>query len=556
MMSLALLPVGLIAIAQTRAVTEKVRRNTELALLATVEQSAVEERLAIQRALGVADSVAVMVPDLMADKEGCSRRLSMIVESSERFSFAGIIPTSGIMECSTTGETLDVSGLARVQEMLSSTGPLVRVTMNPTVSQTPVITVSIPFYLNEQNAGRVALSIPLASFVASNEGVGVPRPEALKDLITFNAKGEVLTVRAGGAFNDSRLPMGLSLASLAEQKSTAFSSNNRNGEDRIYTVVPIEKGQLYVLGIWDARSGLVDQIGGSYPAILFPALMWLTSLVVVLMATHRLVLRHVRSLRRQMVRFARDRTLREDGSGSEMPAELREIQNSFDTMAYSILQDEARLENAVHEKNVLIREIHHRVKNNLQLISSIVNMQIRNVSNEETKSILRRVQDRVLSLATIHRDLYQNNAAGRVNVGHLVKEILENSVDIGSADGEAVRVKQDIDDVMLYPDQAVPMSLLAAEAATNAMKYASSANGAAPWIHVSFKVGEGKQRIFRFSNSATGEGRGESTGMGTRLINAFAIQLGADIDITATEDTYTMTVIFEAAEFLPQAESY
>ncbi len=44
--------------------------------------------------------------------------------------------------------------------------------------------------------------------------------------------------------------------------------------------------------------------------------------------------------------------------------------------------------------------------------------------------------------------------------------------------------------------------------------------------------------------------------MGTRLINAFAIQLGADIDITATEDTYTMTVIFEAAEFLPQAESY
>ena len=554
MMTLALLPVGLIAIYQTRAVTEKARRNAELALLALVDQSALNERLAIQRAFGAADAIAAGAVDLLRDEETCSAHMRAIVSQSARFSFAGIVPLSGQMICSSTNTDYDFSESPTFAETMRTTDNLVRVNASAPISRTSIINVSVPILEDDEMVGRVSLSIPHSALRSSQEGAP---PDALKEIVTFNDEGQVLTAIGQTEFLEERLPVGLTLAGLADQKSRAFSALNRLGEDRIYTVVPIEPDQLYVIGIWDARLGVEAQIGDRFPPILFPALMWLTSLAVVLFAIHRLVLRHIRGLRKQMVRFARNRTMaEEDGDLYDMPAELFEMQASFSAMAYSIMQDEANLENAVREKNVLIREIHHRVKNNLQLISSILNMQIRNAPDTETRGILRRIQERVLSLATIHRDLYQANTAGQVNVGNLIEEIVEKSVEIGAASASSVDVTVEIDEIMLYPDQAVPMSLLAAEATTTAMKYVGAPEDETAWLKVTFRKGEGRERIFRVSNSASGTSTSEGSGMGSRLINAFAIQLGARIDIQSTESDYTMTVVFDAADFMPEAGTY
>lgn len=557
MMSVALLPIGLIAVMQTRAVSEKVRRNTELALLAGVEQTAFHERLDIQRAFGVADSVAALSGRFLQDPETCSVRLRLIKEQSEKFSFIGIIQPSGLMTCSSVGVPRQSTGGPDFKQLMSSTDRVVRVIPDAPISGTAVINVSIPIVENKQIVGRVSVSIPHSPPVPgeeSNKDV-IFDADALVELLTFNDAGEVLSALGDRERLQQFLPRGLTPANLTEARARAFSTFDREGRDRIYTVVPIEVGQLYILGIWDAETGIEAQSGDRFPPILFPALMWLTSLAVVLFAIHRMVSRHVRSLRRQMVRFARDRKMSEKASDTkDMPAEFFEMQTSFNTMAYSILQDEATLEDAVREKNVLIREIHHRVKNNLQLISSILNMQIRDAESGETRSVLRRVQDRVLSLATIHRDLYQANSAGMVNVGNLLREIVQKSVEIGAETASAVRVETEIEDILLYPDQAVPMSLLAAEAATNAMKYADAAEGKDPWIKATFKAGDDKTCIFCFANSRAGADKeAESTGMGTRLINAFAIQLGATINVEETEEAYTLTVRFAPADFQEEA---
>lgn len=552
MMSLALLPIGLIAVMQTRAVSEKVRRNTELALLAEIEQVAYRERLNIQRAFGVADSVAALVGTFQEDPETCSARLMSIMEQSDRFSFLGIIPSSGVMTCSTAGATEQLTSRPRFQQLVGSKERLVRVVPDAPISGGPVINVSIPLFDADKVVGRVSVSIPHSPPVPMSDRSknDAFKSNALVEVLTFNDTGEILSSLGERDQLTALLPQGLTPANLTEHRARAFSTLDRKGNDRIYTVVPVEADQLYILGIWDAQTGVEEQSGDRLPPILFPALMWLTSLAVVLFAIHRLVSRHVRSLRRQMVRFARDRKVSEKASGSrDMPAELHEIQTSFNNMAYSIIRDEATLEDAVHEKNVLIREIHHRVKNNLQLISSILNMQIRDAQSDETRSVLRRVQDRVLSLATIHRDLYQANSAGRVNVGNLLKEIVQKSVEIGAETATAVRVETDIDDVHLYPDQAVPMSLLAAEAATNAMKYVDAREGTDPWIRVTFKACEDKTCVFRFENSARVNDTAGSTGMGARLINAFAIQLGATIEVESSDEAYTLTVTFTAADF-------
>lgn len=554
MMSLALLPVGLIAVYQAREVTQRAQRNAELALLALMEQVALEERLEIQRAQGAVRALGNFVPSMLDDPEGCSRAMAKLVEESKIYSFAGFVPVSRQVTCSSAAGPVDVSGSQLAQRLIDLKEPLVVLNAKPLVSRSLVINASFPVF---DPAGRylgyASISIPHSRI--EPQGADFPR-NALVELATFDAAGHIFTSYAEGTAVTAELPEGLQLTSVQGERAEGFTLRNRNGAWRIYTMVPIVEGELFVLGVWDAEMALYDQIGFRVSPGLFPALMWLTSLVVVLLAVHRLVLRHVRGLRRQMLRFARDRALVETNDRDDMPSELREIQETFSAMAYSILRDEAQLENAVHEKNVLIREIHHRVKNNLQLISSIVNMQIRETWSDEAKSALRRVQDRVVSLATIHRDLYQSADAGRVNVGSLVREIVQKSVEIGAENANSIDLKMDIEDIQLFPDQAVPLSLLTAEAATNAMKYASAPEGEAVWVAVSMRETPDHRCVLRYANSVAGKVERESTGMGTRLIQAFTIQVGGMIEVEDTDDQYAIVVKFDITRQAPEAGVY
>jgi len=288
-------------------------------------------------------------------------------------------------------------------------------------------------------------------------------------------------------------------------------------------------------------------------------LVWIISLGVALLAVNRLVIRHIKALGIQMSQFATDRRFPEKSAQKDMSTELRNIQNSFAKMANSILQDEAVIEDAMRQKTVLLKEVHHRVKNNLQLISSILNMQIRAATHDDTKVVLRRMQDRVLSLATIHSDLYQTTDKGSVNVGNLVREIVDKTVEIGGQTDGSVEVIADIDDVLLFPDQAVPMSLLASEAATNAIKYAGVRANDKARISVKFHCDDERNCLFELTNSigdATVEVDVESTGMGSKLISAFATQLGATIDVEETEQDYCLIVRFKASEFEPEPGNF
>jgi two-component sensor histidine kinase len=266
---------------------------------------------------------------------------------------------------------------------------------------------------------------------------------------------------------------------------------------------------------------------------------------------HRLVIRHIKKMGVQMTRFAANRQLPDETTELDMPTELRNIQDAFTKMADAILQDEALIEDAMRQKSVLLKEVYHRVKNNLQLISSILNMQIREAQHEDTKRILRRMQDRVLSLATIHRDLYQTTNSGAVNVGNLVREVVDKSVEIGAETARSVDVRTDIDEIFLFPDQAVPMSLLASEAATNAIKYAGATDDDRAWISVAFKCDDERNCYFELINSIGESIDVESTGMGAKLISAFAIQLGAQVEVEENPRFYRLTVSFKASEFEP-----
>ncbi|UYV38254.1 sensor histidine kinase [Rhodobacteraceae bacterium D3-12] len=413
LLSLALLPIGLIAVLQTKSVSDKAQENAELALLVLTETAALRERILIQRAFGAASVFTSQPRFLATEGNTCSAMLSEFVLKSPTFSFAGFAPLSGKMTCSSARKPIDLSDSKAFQRAVADARQRVDVNIGTQMGGPSVVTVSDPVMLNGELIGFMQVSIPHSKIDEAIEKLDAP---ALVDIVTFNGAGEVLTTRTNVNEAASRLPLDINLA-VFSRTSASFSTEGVDGAQYLYTVVPIESGQFFVLGIWDPEIGLAQRADVLFPTSLFPVLMWVISLAVSLFAVHRLVSRHVNKLRSQMVRFARDREMPAQTTAPEMPTELASIHRSFVLMAESILHDEAAIEDAMRQKNILMKEVHHRVKNNLQLISSILNMQIRDAEHTETKQILRRMQDRVLSLSTIHKDLYQTSNAGLVDMG-------------------------------------------------------------------------------------------------------------------------------------------
>ncbi|HVG47241.1 MAG TPA: sensor histidine kinase, partial [Rubellimicrobium sp.] len=347
------------------------------------------------------------------------------------------------------------------------------------------------------------------------------------------------------------LAPGHDLAAEANAGPRLFEAEDSQGVARVYTVTPLVPDVAYALGIWtpeQARQG-IGKLTDS--PLLFPLLMWIVSLVVAFWSLHGLMIRRVTELASRMRRFGRDRSLLGRISGPGAPYELREIEDAFRTMAASILQDEARMENAFRERGVLLREVHHRVKNNLQLISSIISMQVRRMPDPRTRSILRRLQDRVLTLASIYRSLYTSPDLGDVNAAPVVRAIVEQELRNAQSPVEATL---DIEDMVLDPDKVVPLAFLAAEAMSNAVSRARSPDGR-PSISATLHR-DGDTATLRIANSLDAASSQEDApqGLGQHLIQAFAAQVGGPVETQLRDRLFILSVTFPTATHHAETE--
>ena len=126
---------------------------------------------------------------------------------------------------------------------------------------------------------------------------------------------------------------------------------------------------------------------------------------------------------------------------------------------------------SLKEKEILLKEIHHRVKNNLQVISSILNLQSSYVTDENTLEILQESRNRIRSMAIIHENLYRTEDFSSINFSSYLENLLANLVASYRINEEVV-LETNLEEVDLVLDQAIPCGLLVNELITNALKYA------------------------------------------------------------------------------------
>jgi two-component sensor histidine kinase len=135
-------------------------------------------------------------------------------------------------------------------------------------------------------------------------------------------------------------------------------------------------------------------------------------------------------------------------------------------------QNEEKIKLSLREKEVLLKEVHHRVKNNLQVISSILNLQTSYVKDKKTLEALMESQNRIKSMAFIHENLYQQKDFSSTNFSEYVVNLSKNLVHTYSSLENRVELKLDVENVFLNLDLAIPCGLIINELVSNSLKYA------------------------------------------------------------------------------------
>jgi len=129
------------------------------------------------------------------------------------------------------------------------------------------------------------------------------------------------------------------------------------------------------------------------------------------------------------------------------------------------------VETALREKEILLRELHHRVKNNMQIIASLLNLQSQYVKEEESKHILRESQGRVHSMAMIHEKIYQSHLSD-VNLKEYIENMVSDIFYLYRIKNGTINFALDVSEVHINIDTAIPCGLIINELVTNSLKYA------------------------------------------------------------------------------------
>lgn len=186
------------------------------------------------------------------------------------------------------------------------------------------------------------------------------------------------------------------------------------------------------------------------------------------------------------------------------------------------------LEVSLTQKNVLLGEVHHRVKNNLQVISSLLQMQSRDVADEAAQKALIEGRNRIMTIAAIHKALYQRDTFEAVDMRSFADELFTQIAGLYNID---VSFGNDLEDISLNIDQAVPFGLILNELLTNSFKYAFRGI-AQPGINIRSKK-EGETLAFIYCDNGVGLATGidiaKLSSLGMRLINGLVEQLNGTV---------------------------
>ena len=202
------------------------------------------------------------------------------------------------------------------------------------------------------------------------------------------------------------------------------------------------------------------------------------------------------------------------------------------------------LSQALEENRLLLREVHHRVKNNLQTVSALIRLQ---PGPPEAKEDL---MHRIAAMTAVHEHIYGSDQFGYLDIADYIHTLV---VGLREGYGSAVKVECELASVDVTPDQALPLGLIINEVVSNAFKHAFP-DGRTGLITLKLEVTEAGQAVLRVRDNGVGYQPGKSTGMGRRLIGGLAQQIDGEYELRNEDGTLFVLKFPLMAALIDQAD--
>ena len=325
---------------------------------------------------------------------------------------------------------------------------------------------------------------------------------------------------------------GGSIQRARSDASAIFEADAADGRHRVYAGAALAGRDVYALLSAPAPGLLSWARLNPVGALFMPVLAWALAFFMVMLVSERTVVRWLNYLERVAAIYARGRFSVRPVQAMNAPAEIRVLARTLDELAESIVTRDAALIASLEEKDALMREIHHRVKNNLQIISSLLSMQQRALTDPASKAAVGDTRQRIAALALIYRTLYQSDDLRYADARIFLTELVGQLVASETARGQLVTSSVEADSLVVDPDKLAPLALWLVEAVTNAQKHAFVGRGGD--LKVRFFV-RGDTSVLEVQDDGPGVSETFRAGVGRTLMGAFAKQLRGSVEMVPAE---------------------
>ncbi|WP_445681671.1 sensor histidine kinase [Radicibacter daui] len=472
----------------------------------------------------------------------CQQQMQRLASQVPDYTNIGIVNAEGTMICASADvpSGMNFAGFAWFKAVRSSDGVVIGSFQLGVRTNRPIVVATAPILRDGKFYGAVLAAIKLEQLDRLATSGELP-PEAVAQVV--DAHGAILTAGAKVA-EASRLPPSSVLRPRLNGTMSEFEAESIDKVSRVFVVTPLFNADIYaVFGMptstasgW-ARLNLASRI-------MVPLAMWFIALVAAWIFSERLVLRWIGRLRRAAHAYALGAySIRPDMTGA--PRELSELGRAFSSMAENIEQQTLQLRHSIEEKETLIKEIHHRVKNNLQTVVSLLNLQSRSLPDPQSRRVLLEAQTRINALALVHRGIYETADLASVELPSFTLTLCRQVAASFGWAAQNIDIKVDVPAEPVPQERVVPLALLITEALTNVFKHAfAPGQRGQAWVSVLHLGGRDGRLVIADNGKGSHwqevvptEGAQSpaaiGSGLGRSLMQSFARQLGGDCEVTA-----------------------
>ncbi|HTE39001.1 MAG TPA: sensor histidine kinase, partial [Reyranella sp.] len=477
------------------------------------------------------------------DTQRCDAYLSQLLQKfPSDYSAALVIDDRGIARCGSTptarGMNFSDREVFRLVQQFRT--PAVGANVASRVTQQTVIPIGVPVVRDGQFAGMCALGLSMRSLA---EQVGSPQ--------SAGSAGVALVDRAGGLLGGdtratSALPVASRIAAAIASGQASFVDYGQNGSAYDFHVRSLGGETLYAIGAIPADRSLMAFLldWGELALILLATLVVMT---VIWLGADRWCVRPLRYIQDFAGRVAHGENVTLAPLQPWTP-EMAEVAARVGEMAAAIASREQELKAGLEQRDHMLREIHHRVKNNLQMISSLLNLQAGEIRSPRIRRFFGDAQNRVLTLSILHRHLYERSSWSLVDFQQFISDLVRQiSVARPGIERPTPRYQIRAPIMAVGPDTAIPVGLIVTEAVGRALNHDFS-GVAVPEIRIeAVEKEDGEAELVIEDNgvetSRAVVGNGARGSFGLTLMSGLAMQLGGEAKISSREGGGTRVVV-------------